>query len=193
MEERVSDEQLWERIQGSDLAAFETLYNRFFSLLYNYGSKFARDAQALEDAIHDMFLDVWKYRANLTATTSVKFYLYSALRRKIFRNDRQPRSVLEDWNDNPGLLTVSAEDEIVLTEQSDETIELLRKSMKKLPPRQYEALMLKYYNDFSYEEIGAMLKVNSQSARNLVQRALQHLRNISKVSISVIPAVLLSI
>lgn len=177
------DEVIWLKVQRGNQAAFEVLYNRFFKSLYNYGRKVCSNKTIVEDAIHDLFLDLWRYRANLSSTTSIRFYLYRALRRRIVKNENKDiESSLFDFqlDDLLQLKTRSHEDNLIETDRTNEQSTKLKKHLNNLSPRQYESLILRFYDELSYDEIGALLEVNEQSARNLVQRGLEQLRNFSK-------------
>ncbi len=181
---QTEDSVIWLNIQRGNQCALEALYNRFFKTLYNYGRKVCSNKTIVEDAIHDLFLDLWQYRANLSSTTSIRFYLYRALRRRIVKNENKDiASSLFDFQLDDLLLksTFSHEETIVESERSNEQTTKLKKHLHNLSPRQYESLILRFYDELSYEEIGALLEVNEQSARNLVQRGLDQLRYFSKI------------
>lgn len=50
------------------------------------------------------------------------------------------------------------------------------KSLLTLSPRQKEAIYLKFVSDLSYVDLSKVMKLNYQSARNLVFRGLEKLR-----------------
>jgi DNA-directed RNA polymerase specialized sigma24 family protein len=52
----------------------------------------------------------------------------------------------------------------------------LDKAMLTLSRRQKEAIYLKFVSDLSYEELSKVMNLNYQSARNLVFRGLEKLR-----------------
>ncbi len=70
--DQTEDEVIWLNIQKGNQAALEALYNRFFKSLYNYGRKVCSNKTIVEDAIHDLFLDLWRYPASLASTTPIK-------------------------------------------------------------------------------------------------------------------------
>jgi RNA polymerase sigma factor (sigma-70 family) len=180
---------LWEGVRAGNPVSFEKLYNSYFGLLYNYGRKVCSNPTILDDAIHDLFLDIWRYRSTLSATTSIRFYLYRALRRRIFKNEAKDiETSVFDFHLEEVFLrkTFSHEDNLIEGELCDERTGRLKKHLNNLSPRQYEALVLRFYDDFSYEEIAALLEVNEQSARNLVQRGLEQLRTFAKILSSLI-------
>jgi RNA polymerase sigma-70 factor (ECF subfamily) len=71
-------------------------------------------------------------------------------------------------------------------EGSDQQLERLKRYLNNLSPRQYEAIVLRFYDEMSYADIAAVMEVNEQSVRNLVQRGLEHLRQYSRLTIPVL-------
>ena len=72
--------------------------------------------------------------------------------------------------------SVSVEEEFVENETEIIRYRQLNMAMDTLSPRQREAIYLKFISELSYNEIGLIMKLNYQSARNLVFRALEKLR-----------------
>jgi RNA polymerase sigma factor (sigma-70 family) len=175
--------KFWEGLRKGDGASLAWIYNRYFRLLYNYGKKLSVDERSLEDGIHDLFVDLWRFRENLSATSSVRFYLYRALRRRLVRNENHVKRALSHSDTLPEYLKPYAaceEESIIEKEVQSGRVSQLKKLLGDLSPRQYEAMVLRFYDELSFEEIGAILNVNEQSARNLVQRGLSQLKNFSK-------------
>jgi len=162
----------WDSLRMGNKEALAWLYDRYFAVLYNYGRKLGADGSTVEDHIHDLFVDLWRYRASISATTSVKFYFYRSLRRRLVKS---PLSAT-DSIDHTNAAEAPLEDKIVELENQQHQSSQLRHLLRQLPGRQYEAIVLKFYDGLEYHEIAAMLEVNEQSARNLVARAITHLR-----------------
>lgn len=183
------DLKYWESIIKGDETAYAKLYEQYFKLLYNYGRKICTDKSRVEDAIHDLFVDLWRYRKNLSITTSVRFYLYRSLRRRLVKSDSKVIWANSDENfameDALHLITQSKEHDIIETEIHDQQVHRLKKLLNDLSPRQYEALVLYFYDDFSYDDIATLMDLNPQSVRNLVQRGLMQMRQYIKHIISI--------
>ncbi|ANQ52029.1 sigma-70 family RNA polymerase sigma factor [Flammeovirga sp. MY04] len=181
MKTNMIDLHIWSRVREGDYEAFEQLYDLFFDSLYAYGIKLCKNSDQVEDAIHDMFLDIWKYHDKLSETTSVKFYLFRSLRRKIHKNIKSDEKVSIFNKDVTHVYEVEDQSFDTLIIQSEEKAEksvLLKKNLASLSKRQYEAVMLKFYSNFSYKEIGSMMDMNEQSARNLIGRGLEKLKGL---------------
>lgn len=166
---------LWDAFRNGDYQAFQDIYKIYFEELFSYGLKVCHRPEQVEDAIQDLFLDLWKYKSSLSSTTSIKFYLFGSLRRKIYKN--QSRIVMVSDEQIPFKKErneISNIESQIIKEEEDKLLkEQLHKSLKKLSDRQYDALVLRFFGNFSYEELASLMGVNVQSARNLVQRGLQ--------------------
>ena len=171
-----SDEALWLLLRQGDEAAFSALMRRYFGPLLNYGRKFTRDGERVKDGIQDLFAELWLYRARLAETTSVRTYLLTSLRRKLARS-QPPQQVPDDEDTLAFLADFSVLDRWVEDDAERQQLAQLNRLLNALPPRQKEAIYLKFYQNLSNEEIAAVLEVNYQSASNLIHRALNHLRD----------------
>ena len=174
------DCQLWANFKANDREAFAELYRRYVKVLYNYGTKFTADSDRLEDTIQDLFTDLWRLRHNLSDTTSVKFYLFRALRRRLHKQISAETIYMErDLAENLDSIfgTEPSHEQIKIGQETQESLKQnLQRALSTLPKRQYEALNLRFYENFEYPQIAEIMGVNEQSARNFIQKALQTLR-----------------
>lgn len=174
------DHDLWQRLRVGDEQAFTAIFEKYHRTLYNYGSKLSTNSSLVEDAVQDVFIDIWRLRHNLTENvTSVKFYLYRALRRRIHvALDKFPSmeeiSELDD-EDTPAN-HIHSEAILIEVESSSMRAQRIQELLAQLPERQVEALTLRYFDDFSVEEIAEIMSVNEKSVRNFIYKALTSLR-----------------
>lgn len=169
-------EKLWESFKEGDRAAFAEIYNKHISILLNYGSKISSDSALVEDCIQDLFIDLWQSRTRLSSTTSVKFYLFKALRNRIYRYHSASSPEIESLEAYAGAANDSCyEDQIIQMEIESFQMEQLRKQIDDLPPRQKEAINLRYYHNFSNDEIARLMGVNYTSACKFIYAGLKKL------------------
>jgi RNA polymerase sigma-70 factor (ECF subfamily) len=182
----LEDTQLWNCVISGDRNALAQIYDRYVKILYNYGNKICQNKMVVQDAIHDVFIDIWRYHKNLSPADSVRFYLYVSMRRKIVKH-RQDLSNYHGLDfDELHLAIPSRETNLIETEVKDEQLMRLKINLNNLSPRQYEAIVLKFYDNLSYPEIGTLMEMNEQSVRNLIQRGLEQLKKFSKLVISIL-------
>src|SRR5690349_1563402 len=79
----------WQAFRKGSKEAFAKIYRDHVRELVNYGYKVTTDRRLIEDSIQDLFVEIWQSRARLSETTSVRFYLFKALRYKIIRNSNK--------------------------------------------------------------------------------------------------------
>lgn len=173
------DKTLWQAFKRGDETAFSMLYQRYVRVLFSYGKKISGDEQVVEDAVQDLFVDLWQSRSRLSDVESARFYLFRSLRRKIHKSIRPDQLLAERWETTDELLlpiSQAPETDVINAELLQIQIADLQAKLKTLPLRQYEVLILYYYQDFTYAQIAAILSVNEQSVRNLLHRALHKLR-----------------
>ncbi|MBO9613218.1 MAG: sigma-70 family RNA polymerase sigma factor [Dyadobacter sp.] len=174
------DRILWQRFRLGDEEAFTLLYQRYVRVLYSYGKKLITDEAIVEDLVQDLFIDLWQSRSRLADAESPRFYLFRSLRRRIHRNCNgrfnEPWDLIDE-EFHP--VSLPKESEIIESEQSQKQKDELDTWLKSLPGRQYEVMMLRFYQDFSYSQISQILTINEQSVRNLVQRAVSKLRQLT--------------
>lgn len=174
------DKVLWQRFKNGDEEAFTLLYQQYVRVLYSYGRKLVADEEIVRDLVQDLFIDLWQRRDRLADAESPRFYLFRSLRRRIHRS--ASGNLKESWDHlDEGLHPVASckESEIIESEQFEKQKNELDLWLKSLPVRQYEVMMLRFYQDFSYSQISEMLTINEQSVRNLVQRAVSKLRQLT--------------
>jgi len=145
--------------------------------MYSYGMKVIRDEAVVRDCIQDLFITLWKGRQNLGEVQSIKYYLNSSLRRELVRRIRRTHPFSQDLPESYDFqVTLDAESMLVLEEMSQQQIRQLNEALGKLPARQKEALYLRYYENFSYDEIAEMMDISPGVAYNFVYRALLALK-----------------
>lgn len=172
-----SDTILWNQFINGNQEAFRVIYNNHVQSLFRFGCHFTSDEELVKDCIHDIFIELTKNRSGLGTTNNIKLYLLKSLKRKIIRS--QSKTGLFgtiDMDKIPFLFSMSSEDELVETESEQMVYLQLNKALSDLSPRQKEAIYLKFISDLSYEELSKVMQVNYQSARNLVFRGLEKLR-----------------
>ena len=172
-----SDTLLWNDFIKGNEDAFRVIYKNHVQSLFKYGCHFTCNEALIKDCIHDVFIELAKYRSGLGSTNNIKLYLFKSLKRRIIKSlDKSGIFGSIDTEQIPFYYTISNEDEMVEDEAERQRFQLLDKAIATLSPRQKEAIYLKFVSDLSYEELSKVMKLNYQSARNLVFRGLEKLR-----------------
>ncbi len=173
----------WLRFMAGDFTAYATLYKEHVESLILYGLKIKPDKDKVQDAIQDLFVELWHSKENLKPVQQVNVYLLKALRYKLIKKEKNRLSPLKD---DPGDLPVTALEqsiEFFILEKEDRAynLEKIRRAVRLLPKKQQEIINLRFYKGLSTEEVAAVMAINYQSAANLLHKAVQFLRQCMRV------------
>ncbi|GAB4043181.1 RNA polymerase sigma factor [Spirosoma litoris] len=176
----MNEQQLWKAFQAGDEEAYTHLYQNHIRAMYRYGMSLVAASEAFVlDCVHDVFTELWAKRTRLTTPDNVRHYLLKALKIRIIhlleRKERPSQSLEEaDYE-----MLWAETNEVELLEELEAAStrqQRLQRLIAQLPPRQQEALKLRFVENMDYNQIGELLAVNQQSAKNLVFRAVEKLR-----------------
>ncbi len=158
----------------TDPTAFGELYDRYSARIYRFVRSRIHDDGLAEDVTADVFMSAlrgiknyqdqgrpfscWLYRIAANAVASH------------YRN-RRPQLSLDDAIAVPALETDPA-DEVVARDRA----RAVWQAIDRLPPQQRAAMILKFSDDLTMEDIGAVLGKSSAAAKLLIYRAVQRLR-----------------
>jgi RNA polymerase sigma-70 factor (ECF subfamily) len=184
MDRELSSEDLMARIAKGDEDAFEILVNRHQTSILNLIYRLIGDRTQARDLAQEVFLRVWQgaktYKHEAKFTTWIYRVtanlclneLKSSRLRKWFSFHRydegNEKSVEETFPDG----SPSAEDLLLTRERSRRISEALQ----SLPANQRIALVLKRYDDLSYEEIARIMGCSVSAVESLLVRAKKSLQ-----------------
>lgn len=178
MKDKLTDADLFKHFKKGDERAFENLYLRYFKALSHYGFRICQDHELIENAIQDLFIDLWRRRAFLGEIENVKFYLIKSLRNQLIRNSQ--KDVLENSEDINDFLdylgSLSIEQTIVQKESEELRSNKIKEAISKLSSRQKEVIHLRYFQNLSLDEISTLIVLPKQVVKNLLSKSYAVLR-----------------
>lgn len=154
------------------------LYDLYVDELFAYGMQFSNSKSQVMDAIHDLFLNLYKYRQNLANTTNVTYYLFRSLKNNLLKTKTQNLSFISFAIDEEQLqFDASVEDDLCAQEFEKERSYKLAKAITTLSKKQRKALFLRFTEERSYEEVAEIMGVSVQTSRTIIYRAIKSLRS----------------
>lgn len=178
MHPRENDITLWEEFLNGDQEAFGALFKNNYRHLFQYGSKISHNTPLLEDAIQELFMEIWKNR-NAVPSISVKAYLLKALKYKLLRelSKNNPTDYRDEIAED-GVFELGHEAFLVAKQEDEEKTQKVIRSLQQLSNRQKEIIYLKFYQNLSYDEVSEIMNINYQAARNLLYQAIKALKRV---------------
>ena len=174
-------------IQGND-AAFDTLVERYKSKIYTTIYLVVKDQYVAEDLMQDTFIKAIKTLRNGKYNEEGKFLPWILrighnLAIDYFRRaKRYPKVVFEDGSNVFNTLDFS-ENSIETKQIKKESHEHLRGLIKQLPDQQREVLIMRHYEDMSFQEIADATGVSINTALGRMRYALINLRKLMSKSV----------
>jgi len=172
----VNDQQLWSDFRAGDHGAYTQLIQNYFKQMFTYGIRLNKDRDFVKDCIQDVFYDLWKRRSRTSQVESVKSYLFTAVRNRIYREQKKWNITTEVTDDYAFDAEINIEVRII---EDQNTVELKRKIegiLNNMPPRQKEILYLRFYENMDHTKIAEIMGLNHQVVYNLLHKALLRLR-----------------
>jgi RNA polymerase sigma-70 factor (ECF subfamily) len=150
------------------------LYNewvdRFADRIYRFALKNTRDSEQAKDLVQDAFEKLWIKKDQIDASKA-KAYLFQIVSNALIDRARKAKLSATFREQLP------SQESIVISESID-LKETLEQAVLQLPEIQRHVIMLRDYEGYSYDEIGAITNLSEQQVKVYIFRARQKLRSI---------------
>jgi RNA polymerase sigma-70 factor (ECF subfamily) len=179
MTEREIDQQLVERVQRGDKAAFDLLVAKYQRKIFRLLSRLIRDQAEIEDVAQEAFVKAYRALPNFRgesafytwlyriAINTAKNYLVSQGRRAPTATDADIEDA-ETFDDGDHLRDLNTPDSMLLSKQVAEAV---NRAIDKLPEDLRTAIVLREIEGLSYEEIAETMNCPIGTVRSRIFRA----------------------
>jgi RNA polymerase sigma-70 factor (sigma-E family) len=161
---------------------FEAFVHTRGSALLRFAYVLTRDAALAEDLVQEAILKVYKQWGKVAVAEHPEAYVKRIVVNE-FISWRRRRRNAEVPGEVPDLIGDAAVESIVAER------DWIWRAMADLSPRQRAALVLRFYEDLSEEEIARILGCAGGTVRSLTTRALDALRTHPQLSRAARPAI----
>ena len=161
-------------VKGDDVVAFETLYARYFSKLYNHAYEKLHDRFLAQEVVQDLFVSFWQNRYKVEVHTSLASYFFVAIRYLIINQFKKQLTYEQKI------------DKMTLTQSqiTDETNEWLdykdlqteyQAALQELPEKCREVFTMSR-GGATNKEIAETLNISTKTVEQHITKALRTLR-----------------
>ena len=181
--QQVLDQEMIARIGRRDQSAFSALYDRLSGPLYSLAMKMLGDPAEAQDALQDVFLQIWSRAGTYDPEQSSVFSWTVLLTRsrvidRLRARGRRSRVVVASTEDSSTTVAGDAstvESAADTAEKNDEAARV-RYVLNNLPSEQREAIELAFFEHLSHHEIAARLGQPLGTVKARIRRGLLKLR-----------------
>jgi RNA polymerase sigma-70 factor (ECF subfamily) len=173
-----SDQQLVQRVQAGEKAAFDLLVRKYQHRVLKLVSRFVSDAAEAEDVAQEAFLKAYRALASFRGDSAFYTWLYriaiNTAKNALVSNRRRPVDFDLDLQDpeqydrHARLKEGDTPEGVLLTEEIRSVVE---KAMEQLPEDLRTAIVLRELEGLSYEEIAEAMDCPVGTVRSRIFRA----------------------
>ena len=163
------------KIAAGDRTAVEECLNRYGGLVWSIARKMLRNSDEAEDAVQEIFVDVWKNagRFDETKASEATFIAMIARRRLIDKIRHSARRISADSLDDVLLEPFTRADKDVQTAiEAQQAAE----AMRNLRPEQQQVLRLSIIQGMSHQEIADALALPLGTVKTHARRGILQVR-----------------
>ncbi len=154
---------------------FEVVFKTHYSPLCSYANGFLKDVDASEEVVQEVMVRVWTNRASLAIESSLRSYLFRAVRNGCM-NVKKHMKVRDEYkaymeHDSLGNHH-SREEEMIISELEQK----IREAIDHLPMERRKVFILSRYEGLTYGQIAEKLDISVKTVENQMGKALKMLR-----------------
>lgn len=166
--------------QNSDQQAFKELYLVFFDKLYKFAFSILHSSEFAEEAVNDVFLNIWQKRKTLKNINSLTNYLYISTKNTSFNYLSKFR---KERNTSLDDVLVRFEIDELTPETAFFTAEVrheIEQAINQLPPKTKLVFQMAKVEGLKYKEIAEILNISVNTIDNHVATAIKKLSHTLK-------------
>lgn len=166
--------------QNSDQQAFKELYLLYFDRLYKFAFSILHSSEFAEEAVNDVFLNIWQKRSRLKTIDSLTNYLYISTKNTSFNYLSKFR---KERNTTLDEVLVRFEVDELTPETAFFTSEVrteIEQAINQLPPKTKLVFQMAKVEGLKYKEIAEVLNISVNTIDNHIATAIKKLSVVLK-------------
>ncbi len=178
------DQKCWvQALKKGDRSAFETIYLQFREPLFLLALRYLKNKNLAEDALHDIFLKLWRNKEKLNEGLSLQGFLFTSMKHHLLNTIRSHKhEVLKNIRFVRRKETATSDTENVVNFLQCQ--EIIRAGINTLSAKKREILELSFYEGLSHQEIASKLKLSEHTVRSQLSQSNKLLRTYLDKAIS---------
>jgi RNA polymerase sigma-70 factor (ECF subfamily) len=166
-----TDEQVMQALREGSEPAFDALFRRYKQPIFGFFSRRLSDSARAEELSQETFIALFRAAKRYEARASFRTYLY-AIAFRILRADRRKSIFRAAFLGSPKAAASAS-----TPSHADELL-WIRRALAKLDSTDCEIVMLREYQQLTYDEIATLLEVPLNTVRSRLFRARNALRDL---------------
>lgn len=170
--------------QKGDKASFEKLMERNYKRIFNFIYRFVGQEETAEDLAQEVFIKIYKNAASYRPQAKFQTWACQIAKNlslnELRRLKKPDVSLDETFETGEGQVTRQIPDERTPTPYQSitekEKADIIKEAVESLPDNQRMAVILRRYENMSYEDIAKSLGCSLEAVKSLLNRAKENLK-----------------
>jgi RNA polymerase sigma-70 factor (ECF subfamily) len=179
---RLTTNSILERVAAGDPAAVKDCLDRYGDLVWSLARRYLRNAADAEDAVQDIFIDIWgsagRYDRNIASEVA---FISTIARRRLIDKIRQAgrRPPMDSMDDEEG---TPVDPGTPATVEDDAEVTIVERVLAEMDPEHQKVLAMSLHEGYSHSEIAERLSLPLGTVKTRVRRGLIHIREQLQIS-----------
>jgi RNA polymerase sigma-70 factor, ECF subfamily len=158
-----------DQVRGKELRTeelFTEIANEHMTAIYNFVRYMVFDHEEANDIVQKTFISLYENFEKVDRSRPIKPWLYKVARNHCLDHFRKKKAY--SFSETENEVENIPESDIGIEQQLDSSMYLdkVKEKIKELPPDYKEVLLLKYFEDFTFEQIAESLDMPVNTAKS---------------------------
>jgi len=163
-------------LKKGDMAAFDTIYNKYCHKLYAFVLIYLKQKEDAEEIVQEVFIKIWNSRNKIDIYASFESFLFTIAYNSTMSLLRKRMTEFKSRMYLKSIQQVEVSENIIDEMQFIELNEKVQSLLKQITPRQKEIFLLSREDGLTHKEIASKLKISESTVNNHLVTTLKFLK-----------------
>jgi RNA polymerase sigma-70 factor (ECF subfamily) len=170
---KYSDEKLILRFQEGDINAYNELVKRYKDRLLNFVLRYFNNVEQAEDVVQDTLIKLYTHASYYKNVAKFSTWIFTIAKNNALTELRKNKRKKTDslWTDDGQVVDINSKEESLDSKvQNEIAIDQLNKFLDEIPENFRMAVVLRDFQELSYEEISKILEIPIGTIKSRINR-----------------------